>query len=284
MKAAADVRPSPIVGRWYPDDPHELANSIDRYLDNARLPELEGEVVAVIAPHAGHMYSGPVAGYAFAALRGLGLDLVVVAAPLHGYYPAPLLTTAHQAYATPLGEVPVDREAVEALDGLLSAQGLSLTPVRRDTEHSLEIELPFLQRAVSTPFKLLPLMMRAQDPWTARQVGAALAQLLKDRRAVLVGSSDLSHFYTQKQANRLDGEMLRQVESLDPEGVIRIEEQGRGFACGRGPLAAVLWAALGLGADRAKVLHYATSGEVSGDFDQVVGYGAAAIYRQSPSR
>ena len=100
---ALDVRPSPLAGRWYDSDPDALARSVDRYLDSAQLPELEGEVIAVIAPHAGHTYSGAVAGYAFAALRGRSPNLVAVIAPMHHTYDQPLITTAHQAYSTPLG-------------------------------------------------------------------------------------------------------------------------------------------------------------------------------------
>src|SRR5512138_607244 len=117
-----DVRPSPIAGKWYEGDPQVLARLVDEYLDEAQLPELEGEVIAVIAPHAGHLYSGPVAGYAFAALRGRTPDLVAVVAPMHHPYFEPLITTAHAAYTTPLGDIPVDRDALHALDGFLKSE------------------------------------------------------------------------------------------------------------------------------------------------------------------
>ena len=115
MAAIAPVRPSPIAGRWYEGSPKALARMVDQYLDQAELPELPGEVVAVIAPHAGHIYSGPVAGYAFATVRGSRPDLVAVLSPMHQPYYEPLLTTAHSAYATPLGEIPVDEDAVTML-------------------------------------------------------------------------------------------------------------------------------------------------------------------------
>src|SRR5512147_477232 len=135
---ALDVRPSPLAGRWYDGDPEVLARSVDGYLDSAQLPDLEGEVIAVVAPHAGHIYSGPVAGYAFAALRGRAPDLVAVVSPMHHPYLEPLLTTAHDAYSTPLGKVPVDKQAVHTLDGILKAElGFGLTAVQRDPEHSL---------------------------------------------------------------------------------------------------------------------------------------------------
>src|SRR5687767_6149883 len=111
-----DVRPSPIAGKWYEGDPTMLARIVDEYLDEAQLPELDGEVIAVIAPHAGHTYSGAVAGYAFAALRGQSPDLVAVVAPMHHPYSEHLITTAHDAYSTPLGDILVDKEALHELE------------------------------------------------------------------------------------------------------------------------------------------------------------------------
>jgi hypothetical protein len=282
MPAVSELRPSPIAGTWYEGRPKQLAAEIDGYLDKAVLPELEGQVIGVIAPHAGHRYSGGVAGHAFAAVRGRSFDLAAVIAPMHHPYAAPLLTTAHAAYATPLGPVPVDMDAVRALDGAVKARlGSGLAAVSNDPEHSLEIELPFLQRALNGEFKLLPVMVRAQDPGLSQVLGEALAETLRDRNALLVASTDLSHFYPQSTANALDEEMLRRIESFSPNQVFAAEEEGKGFACGHAAVAAVLWAALALGADRVKRLNYATSGDVTGDHASVVGYGAAAILRKS---
>jgi AmmeMemoRadiSam system protein B len=286
MKETSDIRPSPIAGQWYPADSRRLTAQVDKYLDEARLPELTDEIVGVMAPHAGHVYSGPVAGYAFAALRSSTPDVVIVVSPMHYPYFEPMITTAHQAYATPLGVIPVHEKAVSLLSQYLKDDlGFGLTPVARDMEHSLEIELPFLQRALSKPFSLIPIMMREQNTAAASGLGRALSRLVSQdlvgfgQSAVLVASTDLSHFYTQEDARLLDAEMLRQVEAFDPAGIIRVEDQGLGFACGRGALAAVLWAAKDLGADRVRILRYATSGDVTGDFDRVVGYGAAVITR-----
>ena len=281
MKTISEFRPSPIAGQWYPADASRLTAQVDEYINAARLPDIEGEVIAVMAPHAGHRYSGPVAGYAFAALHGLTPEVVAVISPMHYPYPERLLTTAHAAYATPLGPVPVDQEAVQSLDDQLKDRlGFGLGRVANDREHSLEIELPFLQRALQSPFRLLPVMLRDQSAEVARALGAAIANVLSGRSALLVASTDLSHFYPQSLANALDGEVLNQVEAFDPEGVLRVEEEGKGFACGHGALAAVLWAAKHLGANHAQVLQHATSGNVTGDYEQVVGYAAAVFTRQ----
>jgi AmmeMemoRadiSam system protein B len=256
---------------------------VDAYLDAARLPDLPGAPIAVMAPHAGHRYSGPVAGYAFATLRGLAPDLVAVISRMHYPYDRPLRTTAHRAYATPLGPIELDLEAVADLDEQLVAQlGSGLVKVANDPEHSLEIELPFLQRALAKPFRLLPVMVRDQSAPVVRALGRALARVLARRGQagrdfILVASTDLSHFYPQPVARELDAELLRRVAAFDPHGVLDIEAEGLGFACGRGALSAMLWACDDLGADRVHVLHHATSGDVSGDYDRVVGYGAAVV-------
>ena len=278
MKTALDVRPSPIAGQWYPADATLLASQVDGFIQAAHLPKIHGRVIAAMAPHAGHRYSGPVAGYTFAALHDLKPDLVTVVSPMHYPYQAPLLTTAHNAYATPLGEIPVDGVALQALDALLEDNlGFGLIRVAKDPEHSLEIELPFLQRTFSHPFKLLPIMVRDQSETIARTLGHCLAQMLKGMNAFILASTDLSHFYPQPMANRLDSEILRRVEAFDPHAVLQAEEEGKGFACGKGALAAVIWAAKELGANQAQVLYHATSGDVTGDYTQVVGYGAAVF-------
>jgi AmmeMemoRadiSam system protein B len=277
---AANPRPSAIAGQWYPGEPGHLAESVDRYLTEAQLPEAPGQVLAVVAPHAGHRYSGAVAGHAFAALRGLAPELVAIISPMHHAYNHPLLTTAHDAYETPLGLVPVDRAAVQTVDQQLQeALGFGLTPIYRDTEHSLEIELPFLQRALPDGFSILPVMVRDQRAQVARALGKALSDTLANRATVLVASTDLSHFYPQQAAEKFDHEMLEKIAAQDPGGVLQAEIDGTGFACGRGAVAAVLWAAQQLGGNSVKILNYATSGDITGDYNAVVGYGAAAIYR-----
>jgi AmmeMemoRadiSam system protein B len=274
---ALDLRPSPIAGTWYPASPKTLAASIDEFLGGAKLPELDGQVMAVIAPHAGHRYSGAVAAHAFAALRGSTPELVAIVSPYHHYDPRPLLTTKHQAYATPLGNIEVDFPAVEDLRSHLN---IPVTPIANDPEHSLEIELPFLQRVFQRGFKLLPVMIRAQEEEAAEQLGEALSKTLQHKNAVLVASTDLSHFYDQQTANRLDREMLKRFESLEPDTIFEAERREKGFACGHAAVAAVQWAAKKLGANKVQILDYATSGDVTGDYSSVVGYGAAAILKK----
>jgi AmmeMemoRadiSam system protein B len=197
---------------------------------------------------------------------------------MHHYYREPLLTTSHDAYRTPLGDIPVDKEAVNELDAVLNSKlGYGLSPVSNDPEHSLEIELPFLQRVLKSDWKLLPIMVRDQKPKTSEELGRALAQVLRDKNFILVASTDLSHFYNQKAALAFDRFMLDQIEAFDPGAAFAAERTEQGFACGLGAFTAVLWASRELGADKVKVLRHATSGDVTGDYSSVVGYGAAVV-------
>jgi AmmeMemoRadiSam system protein B len=274
-----DVRPSPIAGTWYPAEPAALARALERYLAEATPRVPPGRIWGVVAPHAGLRYSGPVAAWAYACLWGLKPALVAVVGPMHEPARAPLLTTAHAAYATPLGPVMVDAQAVDQLDRAVRERlGYGLVAVRDDREHAIEIELPFLQHVLGS-FRLLPVMVRDQRAAAAEALGQALAATLRDRAALLVASSDLSHYFPPSVAHTLDAELLRRIAAFDPAGVLAAEEEGSGFACGSAAIAAVLWAARELGARQATVLRYATSGDVADNgIDWVVGYGAAVLW------
>jgi len=272
-----DVRPSPIAGTWYESNPKALAAKIDSYLNKAHLPEIKGKVIAVIAPHAGHRFSGQVAAHAFKTLEGLNPDLVVILSPYHNYTSHHLLITAHQAYSTPLGNVEIDQTAFTEL---MSALDIPITRIANDKEHSLEIELPFLQRALINNFRLLPIMVRGQEPEVAKKLGDALATVLKNKNALIVASTDLSHFYEQKIASILDHEMLKRFESFNPESIFEAERTGKGFACGHAAVASMLWAARALGANEIQILNYATSGDITGDQSSVVGYGAGVVIKK----
>lgn len=273
-----DLRPSPIAGRWYPGQATQLSASVDEDLHTAHLALPGGPVVGLIVPHAGHLYSGGVAGHAFKAIQGARYDIVAILCPSHFHDDGPLLTSGHTAYHTPLGDVPVAQEAVTQLRAALAP--LPLVAIRHDHEHAIEIELPFLQRVLMGEFQLLPIMLRDQSALVARTLGQALAKVLAGQSVLIVGSSDLAHFLSQAETQVLDAEMLKQVAAFDPEGVLRAHASGQGFACGHGALAATLWATRALGATDIRVVKHATSGDVSGDYTSVVGYGAAVIWKK----
>jgi len=281
MSTITDIRLSPLAGRWYPADPNNLAESIDGYIQAAQIPELDGEVLALISPHAGHIYSGPVAGYCFAAIKDLQPDLVIIVSPFHAYDDGSILTTAHQAYQTPLGLIPIDQDKLQELESaLLEKTGVTLSRVRDDDEHAIEILLPFFQRALSRSFRILPLMIQNQDPSLMQALGHILAKLIIEGKTILAASSDLSHFHTGEEARKLDQTMIDQIISLDPTGLYKAQNAGSGSACGLGPLAAVIWAAKETGPIKIHHLNYAHSGDITGDNTRVVGYTAAVITRE----
>ena len=280
MNPYPPVRRSPIAGAWYPDNPEVLKREIDGYIDQAGAPTLPGEVVGLIAPHAGYFYSGLTAGYAYRAVKGQKYDTCAVFSPLHDYSPHDLLTTAHEAYATPLGKVPVDRSLIEECSRKIAeSNGQVLHAIANDREHSLEIQLPFLQSALAAPFLLLPVMVRTHEARLLESTARAVADSLKGKKVLLVASTDLSHFYNENEANALDSTMIDQMTAFSPEGVLKAERCGEGFACGAGAVALMLWTSRFLGATSVTLLYHNTSADASGDTSRVVGYGALAVTR-----
>jgi len=267
----SQVRPSVIAGTWYPGRPAELRATIEQYLANVEPTELEGELVGLIAPHAGYIYSGQVAAYAYKQLQGRDFDLVALVSPIHRMYMGAYMLTSCAYYETPLGLVPVATDVVEGL-----GEELSLVRVQHDEEHSLEIQLPFLQYMVGE-FRLLPVMLGDQDWGSCQRLASALVPLLTGEKALLVASTDLSHFHPYDRAVQLDRGVLERVEAFDPHGLSEDLRARRCEACGGGPVIAVMLAAREMGAKRAQVLRYTNSGDVTGDRSQVVGYMAAAL-------
>jgi len=265
------VRRSVIAGSWYPGDPKQLRAMLDGFLNEVPPQPLEGRLVGLIAPHAGYIYSGQVAAYAYRQLRGMSFPKVVVVSPVHRIYTGEFATTDKAYYETPLGLVPVDTESIAALEGLVR-----LNHVSQDMEHSLEIQLPFLQHVLGK-FALTPIMIGDQEWESAVRLGQALTKAVGEHPALLVASTDLSHFHRYETAVRLDKLVLDHITAYDPEGLSRTLDSHKAEACGGGPVMAVMLAAQGLGANRAVLLKYMNSGDVTGDHSSVVGYAAAAL-------
>ncbi|MDY6866505.1 MAG: AmmeMemoRadiSam system protein B, partial [Chloroflexota bacterium] len=191
-----------------------------------------------------------------------------------------ILTSAHPAYHTPLGDVPLAEQKIDAINAALNKKvGLEISRVTHDQEHSLEIELPFLQHALKGDFHLIPIMLRNQSRQLSKALGLILADILRDQACLFVASSDLSHFYPEPEAHDLDHMVLEQVTDFSPDGLFDLKDEGKGHACGLAAIASVLWATKELGATKATLLKYDTSASATGDKSSVVGYGAAAITR-----
>lgn len=273
------ARPSLIAGTWYSRDAGRLKAEIDQYIEDAVLlpEEFKGHLYGIVAPHAGHIYSGKTTGYAYRMVKGLKRDIVVVLSPFHQYQPAHALTTAYDSYATPLGSIPVETQLLVALDAALRKAGLPITQIEHDPEHAIEIQLPFLQRAIDGDFSLLPLMIRSHTVPTVQLIAQKLTEILAGRSYLIVASTDLSHFFPLEAAQEFDAEMLRRIKALDADGVLSAETDGSAFACGAPAVAVLLYAAKMQRNAAAFILNYATSADVTGDASSVVGYGSAAV-------
>ncbi len=278
------VRPSAIAGSWYPGSPRALEKMVDDFLAQASSTATADEIVGLISPHAGYMYSGPTAGHAYRQLDGLDLDVVVLLGPSHYEDYGPVSVTANKFYSTPLGEVPLALDLIEDL-----GTSVPITRVERDREHSLEIQLPFLQRVLGR-FELIPLLLslplyilgpQAQAPVEA--LAAALARVVRGRRVVLVASTDLSHLPDYAAVEESDARLAKLIEAYDLTALQSYLMEGRQCrACGDAAVVAMLSAARDLGADRTRILYRTNSGDVTGareHSDYTVGYMAAGAYR-----
>ena len=277
------VRPPAVAGSFYPADPNELGKMLDGFLAKAAPPPVDN-LVALVAPHAGYIHSGPVAAYSYALLKGRKYDRVVVIAPSH--YEAFGFSSVFDgaAYQTPFGQVPVDQAFAAKLarmNSTIRLSGVGHTPSADHPEHALEVQLPFLQRTLGQ-FQLVPIVMGDQSYDACRALGAALARLVQGTNTLIVASSDLSHYHPYDAAVKLDHKTLKAIEEYDYFDLSRNLEARVWEACGGGPIVATMIAAERLGATQAKLLHYANSGDTAGDRSRVVGYGAIAMVKAAP--
>ena len=276
------LRRPAVAGTWYPADPSRLAADLRSYLAAAdtgpgdRTVPNDATLIALVAPHAGLMYSGPVAAHAYRLLRQRTFDAIVLVGPSHYVAFDGVSVWPTGAFATPLGNLPIDERLATAI-----AAACSDVVERSDAharEHSLEMQLPFLAY-LAPGVPIVPLVMGHQTRATADALGDALAQTLRGRRALLVASSDLSHFFDARTAAALDRDVIGDIDRLDTEGLMSRLERRPEHACGGGPIVSVLRAAHTLGASASRVVRYADSGDISGDKQSVVGYLAAAVWQ-----
>ncbi|MBW7995441.1 MAG: AmmeMemoRadiSam system protein B [Candidatus Glassbacteria bacterium] len=273
------IRKPAVAGTFYPADRERLRSEIKNYLEKVEQDRTGEDIAALVAPHAGYMYSGPVAAVAYRQVQGKDYDTVVVISPSHREYFEFSSVFSGSAYETPLGRVEIDtglsRELAESSGGTVRISGSGHL---HSSEHALEVHLPFLQEVLGR-FKLVAIVMGRQDLEACRDLGDSLARALRGGKSLIVASSDLSHFHNQKAAEGLDSRVVEKINLFDPEGLLADVAGHNCEACGAGSVAAAMFAARKLGATKAENLHYATSGEISGDFNQVVGYTASIFYR-----
>jgi MEMO1 family protein len=272
------LRPTAVAGTWYPANAGALAREVDSHVAGAGAAPT-GDVRAIIAPHAGIMFSGPVGAYAYKAAARHSYDVAVLVGPSHFVAFDGVALVPDGAFDTPFGPVPIDPDTAAAI-GL--ADVVHARPSVHTREHSLEMQLPFLKRLMPD-VPIVPLLMGHQSRLTIDALGVALAEGLGSRRALLVASTDLSHYFDAETAASLDGPVCECIAAFSPERLYALferypeSERGRHVGCGIGPALSVMIAARALGARDARVLRYSHSGEVSGDFDGVVGYVSAVM-------
>jgi MEMO1 family protein len=273
------LRRPAVAGQFYPSDKDELCSLIDdcytHPLGPGKVPPSQARSgpIAVVCPHAGYVYSGPVAAHSYYHVSSLRApDLIVVVAPNHYGIGSGVSTFSEGEWETPLGRMRVDSKAAEELVEL--ADVVSIDPEAHRLEHSLEVQLPFLQRLYSDAVPLLPISLLFQDYDTAEVVSKALSKMLNGRKVILVASSDLTHYEPAATAKAKDTALLDSVLKMDVKGFYSTLERLNVTACGFGAIATVMMTAKALGLGRAELLKYASSGDTTGDNLQVVGYSA----------
>jgi hypothetical protein len=276
-KKDKNIRNSILAGSWYPGNKKTLSRTVEGFLSKVKIELLEGQLTAFIVPHAGYMYSGQVAAYAYRLLQDMDFKRVIMVGPSHRARFKGASINLQSGYKTPLGIVPVDQDLAKKI--IDTSDQIRWVPQAHVREHSLEIQLPFLQTVLSD-FQIVPILMGEQDFKTCSDLADSLLQVTGTMgNTLLLASSDLSHFHTYKRARELDMRFINHVREFDPSGLASSLSTGSCEACGGGPSITVMLAAQRLGANRTLILKYANSGDVTGDHSRVVGYLSAALIR-----
>jgi len=270
------TRPPAVAGMFYPDDPTELKQQIDFYLNNLEKKPIIGELMAIVVPHAGYMYSGQVAAAAYIHLLDQEFDYVVVIAPSHREYFKGISVLPALGYSTPLRDVKIATSYCERL--IEQNDNIIASWEGHNEEHALEVQLPFIQRVLGD-FELIPIIMGDQNFDNCILLGEALVKVFRHQKTLIVASSDLSHYYPALDAEIKDKKVVKRINAFDYEGLWDDIESQSSEACGAGPIVAAMYTAKKRGANKSEVLLYQHSGNITGDHSAVVGYLSAAIHK-----
>ncbi len=273
-----EVRTPAVSGTFYPDDQKELKSLIHDCFTHTIGPgktpptDSDQKIYGVICPHAGFVYSGPVACHSFYSISSSTSKLAIITGPNHYGIGQSIASMVDASWKTPLGLMEVDSESVlELRDGL---DILELDSFSHSKEHSIEMQVPMLQETFSHDMKILPVSLINQEQKTATKVGSAIAKIAQKKDALLIGSSDFTHYEENEFAHRQDLALIEPILKLDVDEFYKILYERKVTACGFGAIASTMTACKELGATEGKLLKYATSGDVSGDKSSVVGYGS----------
>jgi AmmeMemoRadiSam system protein B len=267
-----------VAGMFYPKETEKLKSLVhDCFLSNfgpGKIPPTDStkKIYGVICPHAGYVYSGPIACQSFYAISSKPIELFIIVGPNHWGIGCSIASMKDCSWETPLGNVEVDSKAVEELANI--SELIELDFFSHTKEHSLEVQVPILQEVFSNKFKILPIALIDQTQNTAVELGRCIAKIAKKNNAMIIGSSDFTHYEENEFAHKQDMALIEPILNLDIEKFYEVLNTKKITACGYGAMATTMIACKELGATKGELLKYATSGDVMGDKSSVVGYGS----------
>ena len=271
------IRKPVVAGQFYPDRKEDLENMIKSCFEHKFGPgtdsiESSEKIFGVVCPHAGYVYSGPTACHSYKSIANQNPELAIIIGPNHFGVGKDAATMIDAQWQTPLGMVQVDSESAKQVAEI--SEFIEIDEYSHSQDHSLEVQIPMLQEILSNDFQILPIILRSQDMKTAKDVGNVVTEIVKKKNAIIVASSDFTHYEKNSFAHQQDKALIEPILEMDVERFYQVLNERRVTACGYGAMASVMIACKNLGAIKGELLSYVTSGDVSGDTESVVGYGA----------
>lgn len=271
------IRQSVVAGQFYPGDKKTLSNTLETFFNTIPTQKISGKIIGIAVPHAGYPYSGPTATYAYKLILSKDIETVIMLGPSHRVYFEGMPVYAEGVWKTPLGEVLIDETLAQAI--ISQNPKIKNQPEAHREEHSLEVQLPFLQKTL-TNFKIVPIMLLEPTYAECEMLAQAIAKVAKYKNVLLLASSDLYHGYSYTECNKTDSVTLSYLKNFDPNGLYQSLKQGKAQACGGYPIVVVMLASKLLGADKSQVLYHTNSNDVMGEKGgYCVGYGSAIFYQ-----
>jgi hypothetical protein len=268
------IRTPAVAGMFYPKEKSKLEQSIIHSISNqygvGNLGQDTKKIYGAICPHAGYMYSGPIATHSFDRIASQDFELAVILGPNHWGIGCNIATIKDCSWETPLGPVEVDSDAANQINEISRIIEIDYFSHTRD--HSIEVQVPMLVQFCKKPFKILPIILNDQDYEYAQEIGSAIAKIAKTKKIIIIGSSDFTHYEENEYAHKQDKTLIEPILKLDVEKFYKVLNERRISACGYGAIASTMIACKELGATQGKLLQYATSGDIAGDKSSVVGY------------
>jgi hypothetical protein len=273
------IRKAVWAGQFYEKKAEILSQQIDLFLENAKkMPSPGKEILALISPHAGYVYSGQTAAHAYRLIQGKDYESVIIIGPSHRYRLKGCSIYPKGGYETPLGTAEIDESLAAEIS---KASGFKYIPNAHQMEHSVEVQIPFIQKILPQA-KIVPIVMGYPTRKTITTLAKALAEVLPGKKVMIIASTDMSHFFPKKKANDMDSKTISLIQSFETSTLIKRLEKGENIMCGGGPVVSSLLYARERGEAKVEILHYTDSSQLGGE-SQVVGYLAAALYTKIPN-